>query len=733
MATQDDPNNQQDKTRLTIGGTPGAREFQAGDIVGGTYEVRDFIGAGGMGNVYRVRHTIMQTEYALKTLSTDKVTETAWRRFQNEAQAIARMNHPNIVGIYNLGLEQGRLPYYVMDLLKGQTLAELIETNGPLEPIRAIEIFLDVSAGLSYAHKKGIIHRDIKPANVVILETPGADSGKIKIVDFGIAKLSGAADQDRQNLTNVGEICGSPLYMSPEQCEGAKIDARSDIYSLGCTLFEALTGSPPFRGRNALETMMMHQNNTPPPLNAVYSGRNFPAYLDRMLAELLAKRPMDRPQNMDAVHQNLETALARLRAPAAARTRELSRPPVPATAQASNNTDLADTGTNKPQSPINAPILIAIGALLVVSIAAGTYLYLHLKAEQSKPLIPKTDEPKDLFRSDPVEKAHAPRPISVKPIRLRKFDNRPFTGDINYAQAKRPVVFDFPADESIGEIVLDNADPNKGKKYICQGKQTIPAGHKLYYFPNETAIESPQLLDNFQHAGLYSVTMPGTSVTLSRRVPIAMAHLHAAKDLKRLDLRDCNGATSDILPMLLAFTALEELNANPGHIPPSDLANCRILATLKTLRFGYQGNATQTMLEDHTMSDGKTVQFSTEAKDGSLHSIGPLLDRLARKSKIEVLEIPKFTLNALELSKIARITTLRQVDFSDSDLISPNIDQLKSLQNLEVFRADRCNIDTTAISAFAKLKALREIHVDTFTPEILKRYRLSFPGIKVNQ
>ncbi|MBS1999033.1 MAG: serine/threonine protein kinase, partial [Cyanobacteria bacterium SZAS LIN-2] len=172
MATQDDPNNQQDKTRLTIGGTPGAREFQAGDIVGGTYEVRDFIGAGGMGNVYRVRHTIMQTEYALKTLSTDKVTETAWRRFQNEAQAIARMNHPNIVGIYNLGLEQGRLPYYVMDLPKGQTLAELIETNGPLEPIRAIEIFLEVSAGLSYAHKKGIIHRDIKPANVVILETP---------------------------------------------------------------------------------------------------------------------------------------------------------------------------------------------------------------------------------------------------------------------------------------------------------------------------------------------------------------------------------------------------------------------------------------------------------------------------------------------------------------------------------------------------------------------------------
>src|ERR1700733_9470795 len=227
MPSQDDHDDPQDKTQLTAGGTPIAGEFVAGDIVGGSYEVASFIGAGGMGNVYRVRHTIMQTEYALKTLSAEKVTEIAWRRFQNEAQAISRMNHPNVVAIYNLGFDQDRLPYYVMDLLAGKTLADIIREKGRLETNETLSMFIEVCAGIGYAHKKGIVHRDIKPPNIVLMDKPDPTGAGIKIVDFGIAKLSHTKDLANQKLTSVGEVCGSPFYMSPEQCAAGKIDARS--------------------------------------------------------------------------------------------------------------------------------------------------------------------------------------------------------------------------------------------------------------------------------------------------------------------------------------------------------------------------------------------------------------------------------------------------------------------------------------------------------------------------
>ncbi|MBS1998875.1 MAG: serine/threonine protein kinase, partial [Cyanobacteria bacterium SZAS LIN-2] len=293
-----------ERTRLTREGMQGlsegnASDFAPGDIIDGDYEVLSFIGAGGMGSVYRVRHRIMNTEYALKTLRADQVTEVAWRRFQNEAQAIARMNHPNVVAIYNLGLHNKTVPYYVMDLLSGSTLADILQTRHQLPVVEALPIFIEACAGIGYAHKKGIVHRDIKPGNIVVLEKPDATGAKIKIVDFGIAKLSHTKDLANQQLTGVGEICGSPFYMSPEQSQAGKVDARSDIYSLGCTLFETLTGSPPFKGRNVTETMIMHHSNQPPTLSETAQEQAFPAALEEAVAVTLAKAPMDRYPNME--------------------------------------------------------------------------------------------------------------------------------------------------------------------------------------------------------------------------------------------------------------------------------------------------------------------------------------------------------------------------------------------------------------------------------------------------
>jgi serine/threonine protein kinase len=251
---------------------PVGADFAPGDIVGNTYEVIDYIGRGAMGFVYHVRHVGLPKEYALKTLSTDQITETAWLRFQIEAQSIAKMFHPNIITIHNFAVHKApgsvEQPFYVMDLLVGTSLMEELRDNDPLPLARALSVFSQAASGIGYAHGKGIIHRDIKPGNVMLLKQPDASGATVKIVDFGIAKLTADSEIAQQHLTSAGEVFGSPFYMSPEQGLGQTVDARSDVYSLGVSFFEALTGDLPFKANSAVDIMLLHQNAPVPELNS---------------------------------------------------------------------------------------------------------------------------------------------------------------------------------------------------------------------------------------------------------------------------------------------------------------------------------------------------------------------------------------------------------------------------------------------------------------------------------
>ncbi len=280
---------------------PGNSSLAPGDLLGGTYKIIDFLGQGGMGYVYRVEHQLLAKELALKVLRADQISEIIWRRFQTEAQAIARLDHPNIVKIYDMNQTKDGVPYYAMDLLIGESLADYLDREDTLAVEQALPIFRQICAGLAYAHDRGIIHRDIKPANIMLLKEP---SGAIKIVDFGIAKLS--FDGERQSLTRPGEIFGSPLYMSPEQCIGSPLDHRTDIYSTGITFFEALTGRAPFIGRSAVETTSMHQFDTAPTLEEVSKGEiEYPRELERIIAKMLEKSPDRRYQSLAQTAKDL--------------------------------------------------------------------------------------------------------------------------------------------------------------------------------------------------------------------------------------------------------------------------------------------------------------------------------------------------------------------------------------------------------------------------------------------
>ena len=221
------------------------------------YEILETIGRGGMSVVYKAKHKLMKRIVALKVLTAND--PHSLKRFHLEAQLAANLSHPNIVTVYDFGSAGETRPYLSMDFVEGRTLSEAINSDGAMGYRKALPLLIQACEALAYAHANGVIHRDLKPSNFMLIEKGGIDD-RIKLLDFGIAKQI-QPSEDSQNLTASGQVFGSPLYMSPEQCMGGKLDARADIYSLGCVMYEVLCGRPPLIGKSPIETMQMHVHN----------------------------------------------------------------------------------------------------------------------------------------------------------------------------------------------------------------------------------------------------------------------------------------------------------------------------------------------------------------------------------------------------------------------------------------------------------------------------------------
>lgn len=273
-------------------------------IDNGKYTILGFLGKGGMSIVYKARHNAMDRIVAIKTLKMQMMSDpNIVLRFEREVKLLSKLDHPNVVTVYNCVMVQNQ-PYFVMDCLTGQSLQELLKAEGRMSPQRAQQIFIQCCAAVEHAHRKGVIHRDIKPGNIMI--TPGSGGrDMVKVVDFGLARLA----EDAQKLTQSGEIWGSPLYMSPEQASAQELDARSDIYSLGTVMFETLTGVPPFRGKNFIETMQMQVNQPAPTMHDVAPAARVPKTLEDVVRKTLEKEPENRFQTMAAIKDALMMAV----------------------------------------------------------------------------------------------------------------------------------------------------------------------------------------------------------------------------------------------------------------------------------------------------------------------------------------------------------------------------------------------------------------------------------------
>ncbi len=275
-------------------------ETPIGTVLADRYEILSEVGRGGMSIVYKARHVLMDKTRAIKMLLAQLMyDQTSKKRFQQEALAASCLEHPNIIAVHDFGMAPTGQPYLVMDFLVGASLADLIKRAPKIEQMRALKIFMQACDALSHAHKKGVIHRDLKSSNIMLVEDENSKD-VVKVLDFGIAKLMPASGKLPQNLTQTGEVFGSPIYMSPEQCLGQTLDERSDIYSMGTMFYETLTGLPPLVGNTIVDTMQMHVATKPAPLESF--GVKYYPELEAIVLKALEKKPENRFQTMEEMY-----------------------------------------------------------------------------------------------------------------------------------------------------------------------------------------------------------------------------------------------------------------------------------------------------------------------------------------------------------------------------------------------------------------------------------------------
>jgi eukaryotic-like serine/threonine-protein kinase len=273
-------------------------------LLGGRYELDGIVGRGGMAEVFRARDIRLDRIVGVKTLRDDLARDQTFQaRFRREAQSAASLNHPSIVAVYDTGEDMvgnTPVPYIVMEFVDGRTLRDLLRDDRRLLPERAAEITDGVLRALDYSHRNGIVHRDIKPGNVMLTR-----SGDVKVMDFGIAR---AVSDSQMTMTQTAQVIGTAQYLSPEQARGERVDARSDLYSTGCLLYELLTGRPPFTGDSPVAIAYQHVKEDPIPPSQV--DPEVPPWADAIVLKAMQKDPADRYQSAGEMRTDIQRALS---------------------------------------------------------------------------------------------------------------------------------------------------------------------------------------------------------------------------------------------------------------------------------------------------------------------------------------------------------------------------------------------------------------------------------------
>lgn len=699
--------------------------FNHGAIIGGAFRIDSMIGLGGMGVVYLAEQLSLKKQVALKILAPELVNEQSWQRFRAEAKTLAGLNHSSLVKVYDLGIHDNSIPYYSMDFLQGQSLEEILATTGPLKLGQALNVFIEVLDGLAYAHRNAIIHRDIKPGNVMLCTIDGVEA--VKILDFGISKLVGGHASSSQSLTAVGEIFGSPFYMSPEQCAGGAVDARSDIYSVGCTLIEALTGFVPFEGDEFIETAMMHQEDVPPKLSELNSDLKYPPSLDKVIAKCLAKRPDDRYQSSKEMALDLSRVLdgKAILAQSATDFYDKTSAKTSATRESSGARETA-------RKSLPGPLLPLFAGVAVVLALVSVCVFLIFKSPQTSPTPP-------IALAGGGKVAQVPATVDLRSASISRAGNitreknagesahaslnkrpadvgNPFIIEIDeYGLPKQPVGsekesfmyskiivekgvrlrrFNFPTDIVIGKIKVANSESSKSATGIVD----VPADAELGFMPDQLVASYPQYLKRFRQ---------GDIVSLFMFVPIENDHILAAASnipgIRGLHMSGEGGLSEKGFESVSRFRNLDTFSLVNAKLTGEVLANTDCWQKIQNVTW---------------LGSTKPEAF---------------LRKLQASSQLRALTLSARALTHADYRLIGTLTSLKTLVIPSNTMTLEDLEAVASLPNVTYLDIHACGLGQRAIPILKKMPKLRELKMlrSNSSPEFKMKLINGLPHVRV--
>ncbi|MBP7863828.1 protein kinase [bacterium] len=648
------------------------------------YKIVDLLGKGGMGEVYLAEDMTLNIKVAVKVLPAS-LAELGAARLQREAIALAKLSHPNIARVIDFAQTKDESPYMVMEYLSGDTLDQIIKQQKKLDLKSALTIFAQICRGLEFAHSTGVIHRDLKPSNIMV-STSEEKGLEVKILDFGIAKVA----TENQRLTSTGALVGSPLYMSPEHVEGIADHPPSDIYSLGCLMFECLTGVPPIKGANALETISFHRSLAPPLISDLAPELNYPKELINLVDECLRKAPQSRPQTAKEVEERLK-----------------------------ETTQILETGPSKPisqqakskfkinQSQIS---LIAVSTLVIMMLVGGTYAVMNLPKTDEK-VIKKAQQEVRQEKAQELEKNGGRSPFEERDVRYRTKENGsievtlpPTTMDDDFKKIKKGNEIFTVSSEATGRGFYDLSNLKIVTISIQYGQIEDQYCDAFSKFPllGVLKVQSPKLTDKGVEAITRYKNFNVLALMSDKITDRGVSYVSSIKNLASLTLssRSITPAAIDyLLPLKkLNFLVLKDIEFNDQYAEK--------LSKLKTLKTFTLNHA--------TMPDSNSWKFLSKTNIDSLIlenlSLNKTLFTHVLSSKnLKTLEINNcsFTKDALE--PITRNETLKHLRIFNSQIMhEENFSDLRK-SKVEILNFKNCPVDDSLALRFASMPTLKNL------------------------
>ncbi|MDX2108234.1 MAG: serine/threonine-protein kinase [Candidatus Melainabacteria bacterium] len=651
------------------------------------YQIIDLLGKGGMGEVYLAHDIVLNIDVAVKVLPSS-LAELGAARLQREAIALAKLNHPNIARVLDFSQTKDNSPYMVMEYLNGESLDQIVKKQKVLDLKSALTIFAQICRGLEFAHSMGVIHRDLKPSNIMLI-TSEENPLQVKILDFGIAKVT----TENQRLTSTGSLVGSPLYMSPEHAEGIADLPPSDIYSLGCLMFECLTGVPPLKGANALETISFHRTQAPPLLTDVRPESSFPKDLVNLLDECLRKTPQTRPQTAKEVEERLIEIKQYL-----------------------------ETGQNKnagfqqiPKKTIfkisqSQVSLFAVSVLVAGMLGVGIYWVVNLPKTDEKVVKKAISEVQQEKKE--IEKKYGTRsPFEEHEVYYRTKENGsievklpPRTTDDNFKIVKKGNEIFLVSSDATGRGFYDLAHLQLTTISIQYGQIEDQYCDAFTKFPllGYLKVQSPKLTDkgvemitrhkHFKALHLYSDKITDKGVS----------YLSSLKNLESVTLasKSITSASMDyIVPLKqINMLFLKDIEFNDGFAEK--------ISKLRKLKEFTLNNA--------TIPDSNSWRFFVDTTISSLILENLNLDKtlfthILSSTKLKTLEINNCTFTKDALEAIARNETLKNLRIFNSQTMHPeNFEDLRK-SKVEILNFKNCPVDDGLALRFVAIPTLKTL------------------------